>query len=156
VAVPLFVRRLTAKEKKTLLALGQQKTQLRLQSRARAVLLSAQGRRVPQIAAHLNVSDTTVQRWFHRFNQHGLAGLFPGKSPGRPPKSTGTIQRTIRTLLRKPPQAFGYKAQHWNASLLTRQVQRRHRVRLHPETVRRFLKTAGLWSQLRSVQRRGS
>lgn len=49
----------------------------RLAQRARAILLTAQGKTIPEIARHLQVNDHSVWEWRIRFAQSGLRGLRP-------------------------------------------------------------------------------
>lgn len=53
--------------------------------RIRAVLYSAQGRRVSEIAPLLFVHTLTVRRAIKRYLKRGLEGLREGKHTGRPP-----------------------------------------------------------------------
>ncbi len=78
-----------------------------LVSRARIVLLCAEGLDNTTVAEQVGVSRQTVGRWRERFRTQGLMGLYDEHRPGRP----RTIpDETLMTLLRKtletrPPDA---------------------------------------------------
>ena len=82
-----------------------------LVSRARIVLLCAEGLDNSAVAERLRVSRQTVGRWRERFRTQGLMGLYDERRPGRP----RTIpDDTVMTLLRKtletrPPDG----STHW-------------------------------------------
>lgn len=48
------------------------------------ILLSDQGRKIPDIADILDCNRQSVVKWFDRYEQAGLAGLHTAKGPGRP------------------------------------------------------------------------
>ena len=82
-----------------------------LVSRARIVLLCAEGLDNSAVAERVRVSRQTVGRWRERFRSQGLMGLYDEHRPGRP----RTIpDDTVMTLLRKtletrPPDG----STHW-------------------------------------------
>lgn len=53
--------------------------------RAQMVLLTAQGLRNDEIAAHLNCRREVVSQWRKRFYEQGMAGLEDRPRRGRPP-----------------------------------------------------------------------
>ena len=59
-------------------------------------LLSARGQTAGAIAEVLGCDASTVRRWIHRYNQHGIAGLCDQPRPGRP--RLGSPRRTQRIL----------------------------------------------------------
>jgi hypothetical protein len=58
----------------------------RVSQRAQMILLSAQQRTVPEIAAIFAVSGPTVRYWIGQFNLDGPAGLYDEPRCGRPRK----------------------------------------------------------------------
>src|SRR5512133_522999 len=78
----LYIRSLTATEQ-GLLRQRQRRVPANIASRARVILLSADGWSVPAIATLLACCRRTVRKWLHAFAEHGLAGLV-GKAVGRP------------------------------------------------------------------------
>ena len=79
------VRELTAQERAALTELYKSSSEVEVVHRSHAVLLSADGWRVSKIAELLRVDQSTVHRWFDRFEADGLAGLATEWSDGRPP-----------------------------------------------------------------------
>ena len=55
-----------------------------LASRARVVLLAAEGVANQDIAAQVGMSRPTVNRWRARYDAQGIAGLADVQRPGRP------------------------------------------------------------------------
>jgi hypothetical protein len=78
----LYIRSLTATEQ-GLLRQRQRTVPANIASRARMILLSADGWSVPAIAILLACCRRTVRKWLHAFAEHGLAGLV-GQAVGRP------------------------------------------------------------------------
>ena len=74
----------------------------RLVPRYQAILWGMEGRSVAEIVALQRVSRATVERWGRRFNQAGLAGLRPGRSPGRPRRLTEAQRQALGAALRQP------------------------------------------------------
>jgi hypothetical protein len=60
------------------------------------ILLSAHGQTAGAIAEVLGCDASTVRRWIHRYNQHGIAELGDQPRPGRP--RLGSPRRTQRIL----------------------------------------------------------
>jgi transposase len=66
------------------------------------ILLSARGWTAGAIAELLGCDPSTVRRWIHRFNQHGVAGLADRPRPGRPRLGSRRLTDRIRRLLSQP------------------------------------------------------
>ena len=82
-----------------------------LVSRARIVLLCAEGLDNSAVAARLRVSRQTVGRWRERFRTPGLMGLYDERRPGRPRSIPDDIVMTLlrKTLETRPPDG----STHW-------------------------------------------
>jgi putative transposase len=84
------------------------KTQARVQTRARIVLMAAKGGKEganQAIADALGVSWRTVIRIKQRFKEEGLAAIQEHSRPGRPPRITGDIEAKLVTLAcSQPPE----------------------------------------------------
>ena len=76
-----------------------------LVTRARILLMSADGRSNLAIAAQLRLSRATVGQWRRRFLEQGIAGLHDELRPGRP-RSIGDerVARLIRKTLETKPK----------------------------------------------------
>jgi transposase len=74
----------------------------RERQRAQAVLLSARGYKLDQLAMIFNVDRDTVSHWLDRFREHGLSGLCDAPKSGRPSKLTAESRRLIHQALETP------------------------------------------------------
>ena len=79
----------------------------RVRLRVEALLLSAGGLKVPQLAAHLDCCEATVRTLLHRFAVQGLAAV-PPQPTGFPPPDLARRQRIEEVLdrLLGRPQAW--------------------------------------------------
>ncbi|MGE5617633.1 MAG: helix-turn-helix domain-containing protein [Sphingomonadaceae bacterium] len=66
----------------------------RVSQRAHMILLSAQRKTVPEIAAIFDTTPVTVRFWLRRFEAEGMAGLYDQPRPGRPTKA-GAVESPI-------------------------------------------------------------
>jgi len=88
-----------------------------LASRARIVLLAAEGRSSTAIAAELHLHLQTVSKWRQRFEQRGVDGLLDEPRPGQPRKlSDAQIEEVIRRTLESKPA----DATHWSTRSMAR------------------------------------
>jgi len=76
---------LQEKEEKELINLFKTSKKNTVRQRAHYLLLSHQGKSVQEISDFYQVQDTTVIRWFDRYEDNGITGLQTGKGRGRPP-----------------------------------------------------------------------
>ena len=85
-----------------------------LSSRARVVLLAAEGVANYEIAERVGMSRPTVNLWRGRYAEAGIAGLADVHRPGRP----RTVDQTkiITATLSPPPEGLGVT--HWSSRLL--------------------------------------
>lgn len=87
-------------------------------TRARIVLMAAEGSANSAIAAALGVSRVTVATWRGRYAAGGLAALDDRSRPGR---RRHLDDRAIVTATLEPPPRM-LRATHWSARLLARQL----------------------------------
>jgi transposase len=112
--------------------------------RARIILLSAEGQRVPRIMEALGVSDRTVRDTIHRFNASGVESLPRRKARGNPRACDGSAREALIELLHRPPVEFGVESALWTAGDLARLAVSQGIVRqISGDTVRRELRRAG-------------
>ena len=90
----------------------------RVSQRAQMVLLSAQRRSVPEIAAIFALRKATVRQWLPRFDVAGPAGLYDAARSGRPRKVTEVVRDTLATLVTQDPAQAGYLATFWGSPAL--------------------------------------
>lgn len=138
-SVPYFVRKLTRSERKRLAAILQKPPNVNVFLRAKAVDLSSAGWKVPSIAEVVQRDRSVVSRWLHRFDEEGLEGLWPKKSPGRPPTATAEFRQAAHEAARENPRALGYEFTRWTAALLTDHLAAATGIQVRPATVRNIL-----------------
>jgi transposase len=102
----------------------------RYDHRLHGLLLISQGLDCYQVAQWLGQNPTTVQRWVHRFERRGLAGLEEGERSGRPPRLTAPQLRKVDRDLRRSPRQFGYPQNLWDGKLLAHHLDQAYGVRL--------------------------
>jgi hypothetical protein len=56
-----------------------------LAKRARAILLLDEGSHISETAQMVGMQRRHLYKWIGRFQESGVAGLYDGKRPGRPP-----------------------------------------------------------------------
>jgi len=106
-SAPYFVRPLSRAERRGLDAILRNPPNARVFLRAQAVDLSSRGRKVHDIAEIVRRDRSVVSRWLHRFEQEGLEGLWPRKSPGRPPKVRAEFRQAADEAARENPRDLG-------------------------------------------------
>lgn len=82
------------------------------------------------------VSRASFYRWVKLFNEQGLSGLTPKRSPGRPRKISEELGVEIVELIRDPEQAGEH---HWTALKLHGYLQQSYEVKFSYRTLVRCL-----------------
>jgi transposase len=114
----------------------------RVALRAQMVLLSGRGCPVPQIALIHGCGEDVVRTWLHRYQRHGIAGLYDRPKSGRPPtdRLAGPI---IDAQASQSPRCSGHVQACWSVGRLTAFLARRFHLVLSPSSVRRSLQRLG-------------
>lgn len=109
---------------------------IRLQERAKIVLLASKGMQNLQIAKETGADPGKVGRWRTRYAKLGLNGILKDKTrPGRiPPVSRALRSRVIKLTVETIPEA----ATHWSRESMAREVG------LSPSTIGRIWAANGL------------
>jgi len=145
----IYVRQPTSEEHVELQRMTRQEVG-RVSQRAQMVLLSAQRRSVPEIAAIFDLRKVSVRQWLHRFDIAGPAGLYDAPRSGRPRKVTEALRATLATLVTQDPAQSGYLATLWTVAMLVLAVSKKLGVRLSRSTLRRALQALDLtWGRPR-------
>lgn len=122
----------------------------RVAQRAQMVLLSAQGRTVPEIARIFAVEYKTVRKWLRRFDTEGPAGLYDEPRSGRPRKLTDGVRSKLVEMVQQDPEQSGYCATFWTVAMLVLALTDQLRVRLSVSSIRAALHRAKLaWGRPR-------
>lgn len=116
--------------------------------RGRAVLGYIEGRRVIELAAELDVSRGSVNRWLQWYEAMGVEGLLTGKAPG-PARKLAEAQRCeLTAVVEAGPLAAGYPSGVWTGPMIGDLIEKRFGVHYHKHNVPRLLHELGF-----SVQR---
>jgi len=105
---------------------------------ALAMVLEGESR---EDAAQLNGMDRqTLRDWVHRYNEEGVAGLYPRAIPGRPGALTEEQMETVRAMVLNGPDPEIDGVVRWRCVDLREAIARRWSVTLHVRTVGRMLR----------------
>ncbi len=122
----------------------------RVALRAQMILLSAQERSVPEIAAIFAVHPKTVRHWIQCFNGAGPVALYDAPRPGRPRKLTDPVRQTLVELIQADPAHSGYLATFWTVAMLVLALVKQAQGQLSASSVRQVLRALGLrWGRPR-------
>ncbi len=107
----------------------------RERDRVEALLLSAAGMRVPQLAAHFGCCEATVRRWLHQFTAEGLQFLrHRQRGLGPDVARRQAVHQALTGLLSQK--------RTWTVVQLAEALAERGLV-MKPRTVRKYLKLMG-------------
>ncbi|MGH2542702.1 MAG: helix-turn-helix domain-containing protein [Ardenticatenaceae bacterium] len=116
-----------------------------LAHRARVILLSSEGYRVPEISPLVRAHPANLRKWIHRFNQCGIRGLVSPRGGGPPPRITMQQKASIVNLSQKRPRDLGLQFSRWTLHKLAEQAAEQGIVQsISHEYVRQILKSAGV------------
>ncbi len=134
----VYVRPLAEAERQELKKLARREVG-RVSERMRAVLLSARGYSVPEIARIFECDEATVREWIRRFETEGIQGLRDRPKVGRRPRATPVARETLRRTVMEARPAQG----SWTVVLLQVHLVVMAGVRVSRTTVRRLLRMLG-------------
>lgn len=100
--------KLTAEQRRELQQLAREGIG-RVSERAHFVLLSGQGKSVPEIAALMGYTAQAIYPCLVRYQQKGIAGLFDEPRSGRPPNERDLVA-IVQAQAGQSPSCFGYPA----------------------------------------------
>lgn len=112
----------------------------RYDHRLHAILLVAQGMTCPQVAAQFGDSVSAVQKWFHRFEEEGFAGLADADRPGRPPRLQDKQLKEVERVLRMSPRAVGMEVNLWDGKTLSAFIKKRFKITLQVRQCQRLFR----------------
>jgi len=115
----------------------------RYDHRLHGVLLISHGFSCYDAATCLGEDPVTIQRWVHRFNQNGFAGLQDGERPGRPARITAVQWSELERALRKSPRKYGYKQNLWDGKLLAHHLEQSYEIDLGVRQCQRIFRQMG-------------
>jgi len=139
-----FVRPLTTEEEEELWQTYRASADADWVRRCHAVLLSASGKSVPELAGLLHVNGSTILRWLSRFEADGLAGLESQWGAGRPPRWDEPYEHALVETVRHDPRWYGLEQSNWTCPLLAGYLAGKTGVAMSAERVRVLLHDHGL------------
>ncbi len=111
-----------------------------LKHRARVILLSMEGYRIPEIGEMTGAHPANLRKWIHRFNQVGCPGLVSTRSGGAKPRFTEEQKKRIVALAQTRPRELGLNFTKWTLHRLAEQAEKQQIVdRISHEYVRQIL-----------------
>jgi transposase len=119
----------------------------RVAERARIVLLSAEGKTGPQIAAAVGCTEPTVVKWRGQYAGDGLAGLEDALRGGGPVTvlTEETVHQILAATLTPPPQSLQKEGvTHWSARRLADWLARSKKLRVSHDSIARVWRRFGL------------
>jgi len=111
----------------TKLALQQEiarSSESRYDHRLHGLLLLCQGMSSYEVAEILGHSPRTIQYWYRRYQQGGLAALMDAEGRGRRSSLNDAQRAQLTQDLRKSPEAFGYSPGQWDGILLSHHLKK--------------------------------
>jgi putative transposase len=145
---------LTPADRRNLLDLVRRSPELEVRLRSHILVLLADGHPWVTIAAVLFCSTSTIARWKDRFEAGGVDAVF-GRPRGR--KRSGVhiwAGLVVRWVLAVSPTAFQFARSRWSCEAVAVVLRDDYRVTVGRETVRLWLRDAGLvWRRPRPTIR---
>ena len=113
--------------------------------RLEVITNSAKGVTVEQLSKTFNVSQATIRRYIHAFNQGGLESIKPIKSTGRPPKIGNWTKEDWDKILEQTPNQYeklNTKSRQWTFQRLVVYIKEYHQMEVTiPCVYKAFRKT---------------
>lgn len=146
----IFVRPLTPAEVSGLEGLYRKTQDADTRTHCHIVLLSHEGKSVPEIAAIVRLGRDAVVRWIRRYEAEGTEGLKPHWGGGRPRKATDEYIQELLAAVEQNPRDLGLDFSNWTAQNLADYLAARTAIRLSERRVRHYLHQGG-WHPRRPV-----
>jgi transposase len=146
--------RLSATDRNALLDTYRRDPSPQIRLRAHILLLLADGHPWATIVTVLYTSPTTIARWKRRFGRGGV-GEIGGRKRGRPRSWVHVwASLVVRWVLAASPASFGFARSRWSCEAVAVVLREDYRARVGRETVRLWLRAAGLvWRRPRPTIR---
>jgi transposase len=142
-----------SEQERTELKRGARREVGRVSERMHAVLLSARGYDIAQIASILEYDEASVRRWIERYESEGIEGLQDRPRSGRPRSAGAAAQDTVRRAMETGPEVCGHPGVAlWTVVLLQAHLLMVLGLQLSCSSVRRLAHAMGyVWRRPRHV-----
>ncbi len=118
---------------------------VRMRTRVQMVLLAAEQHLVAsEIAEIVRADPETVIAWLRRYLAEGVNGLADMPRSGSPGKVTPEYRKKLVQAVRQRPRSLGQPYSTWTLQRLADYMAEQTGIRVEAETVRVYLKTAGI------------
>jgi transposase len=114
--------------------------------RLQVVANSAKGVNVEQLSQMFSVSQATIRRYIHAYNQGGLDLLKPKKAPGRPPKIGHWTKADWDKVLEQTPNQYEKLKTHsrqWTLGRMALYLKEYHGIAVTTQSVNNSLRKTG-------------
>jgi transposase len=146
--------RLTADQRNDLLDHYRADPDPQVRLRAHIILLLADGHTWGTVTAVLYTSPATIARWKGRFQAGGADAVFGRPRGRRPSAAWAWAAVVVAWVLARAPREFGFARSRWSCEAVAVVLRDDHRTPVSRETVRRWLRGAGLvWRRPRPALR---
>jgi transposase len=108
-----------------------------------AIALVVEGADRTTAARTCGMERQTLRDWVHRYNAHGLAGLYDRKAPGARPKLSVPQLAVLAALVEAGPDPKVHKVVRWRRCDLRDELKRRLGVEVRERTVGTYLAKLG-------------
>ena len=109
-----------------------------------AVAMVLEGWSRTEAAAFNGMDRQTLRDWVHRYNDGGIAALRSRRAPGKAPALTSLQRAELLDLVIAGPDPERHGVTRWRCVDLQAEVERRFSVRVHVDTIGRWLHELGL------------
>lgn len=126
--------KLTEAELKTLQEGHKNGSQFQFRNRCLCLILSSQGKSVPELTKFIEVSRITIYSWLGAWEKYGIVGLMNKPDRGRKPimsVQNSAHVKSVKAAIRKNPQSV---------KAVVAELEAKIESEMHPETLKRFLK----------------
>jgi transposase len=111
--------------------------------RAKAVSGYLAKKSVISMAAELDVTRGSVNRWLQWYNARGADGLRTKKSPGTAPRLNFEQRAALAKLIDLGPVACGFSSGMWTGAIVADLIRKRYGVTFHSRSTPRLLAQMG-------------
>jgi transposase len=115
----------------------------RYDHRLHGVLLVCQGQSCYDVANWFGEHPSTIERWVHRFDERGFAGLREGQRDGRPRRLDDKTWEKLERDLRAHPRDIGYGQNLWDGKLLSHHLRQSYAIELGVRQCQRLFRSMG-------------
>lgn len=107
--------------------------------RATAMKLLHLGHPAQEVAQMVSAARASVNNWYRRWHENGIAGLANQPIPGRQPKATSTYRESLEAALASDPHDHGYPFSVWTLERLSQHLTKETGIQLSIVRLRQWM-----------------